>query len=168
MTEKAAALSSDGRNDVSGTPKNSGLGPFDANHLGFANQITLTLDRADGLADSTLHRRVGDQDDGLLAFRRSRLLGVLDDRFQRDLLPGKMGRDLCRSAGDVTRQLDLSGAQFMELRKERYKAWQATDAYRKQLKELGEGGRDREEIDGFLFEFAAEEYLSADPEAVKD
>ena len=71
-------------------------------------------------------------------------------------------------AGDVTRQLDLSGAQFMELRKERYKAWQATDAYRKQLKELGEGGRDRDEIDGFLFEFAAEEYLSADPEAVKD
>lgn len=71
-------------------------------------------------------------------------------------------------AGDVTRQIDLSGAQFMELRKERFKAWQATDAYRKQLKELSEGGRDREGIDGFLFEFAAEEYLSSDPGAAKD
>lgn len=71
-------------------------------------------------------------------------------------------------AGDVARQLDLSGEQFVDMRKERFKAWQGTDAYKQQLKELGEGGRDRQGIDDFLFEFAAEEYLSNDPGATKD
>lgn len=72
--------------------------------------------------------------------------------------------------GEVTRRLDLSGEQFMELRKQRFEAFRRTDAYRRHIAELGKGGsaRDASETDGFLFEFAAEEYLSADPEATGD
>jgi hypothetical protein len=63
-------------------------------------------------------------------------------------------------AGDVVRELDLTDKQFTELRRERFKAYQQTEAYKKQLaesrKQLGERAED------FLYQYHAEEYLSAE------
>jgi hypothetical protein len=65
--------------------------------------------------------------------------------------------------GEVTRRLDLRAEQFMELRKERFKAYRKTDEYKKQLADTAKTlGAERAE--DFLFEFDSERYLSLDPE----
>lgn len=72
--------------------------------------------------------------------------------------------------GEVTRQLDLRADQFMELRKQRFKAYQQTDEYKQQLAQTvkqfgGEKAKDVAQAEDFLFEFYAERYLSIDPDA---
>lgn len=65
--------------------------------------------------------------------------------------------------GQVLRQLELDDRQFTELRRERFKAFQKTEEYRKQYAESKKTlGKDAED---FLYQFHAEEYLSLDPEA---
>lgn len=69
--------------------------------------------------------------------------------------------------GAVARRLDLRADQFMELRKARFKAYQQTDEYKKELadsvKQLG-----AKRAEEFLFEFSSERYLSIDPDAAGD
>ena len=68
--------------------------------------------------------------------------------------------------GEVSKSLDLSADQFTELRRERFRAFQKTEEYRtelaKMLKEDGDEA-DRERTIQFMYEFYAEQYLSAEP-----
>ncbi len=65
--------------------------------------------------------------------------------------------------GEVTRRLDLSDEQFMELRRERFEAFKKTKTYQDEIaktrKRLGDNA------DDFMFGFYSEQYLSEDPEA---
>lgn len=68
--------------------------------------------------------------------------------------------------GEVRKSLDLSAEQFTELRKERFRAFQRTPEFQKQLaKMLADDGKDadREQTIDFMYQFYAEEYLSAEP-----
>jgi len=60
--------------------------------------------------------------------------------------------------GEVRKQLELSAAQFIELRKERFKAFQKTAAYRESLAQLRENADDPDErrIVQFIVGFDAE------------
>jgi hypothetical protein len=65
--------------------------------------------------------------------------------------------------GEVTRQLDLTDKQFMELRRERFEAFKKTKTYKDEIaktrKQLGSNAED------FMFSFYSEQYLSEEPEA---
>ena len=68
--------------------------------------------------------------------------------------------------GEVRKSLDLSADQFTELRKERFREFQKTAEFQKQLaKMLAEDGdeADRERTIEFMYQFYAEQYLSAEP-----
>lgn len=66
-------------------------------------------------------------------------------------------------AGTVVRDVELTEAQFNDLRREKFEAFKKTELYRKQYEEsVGKLGKNTED---FLYSFYAEEYLSADLEA---
>jgi len=68
-------------------------------------------------------------------------------------------------AGEVLRRLDLDAEQYTALRKERFEAYKQTAAYREQVGRLK--GKDAAFREDFLYQFATEEYLSADPALAK-
>jgi hypothetical protein len=66
-------------------------------------------------------------------------------------------------AGTVVRDVELTEAQFNDLRREKFEAFKKTELYRKQYEaSVGQLGKDTE---NFLYQFYAEQYLSADAEA---
>jgi hypothetical protein len=64
--------------------------------------------------------------------------------------------------GVVKERLELDAKAYMELRRERFKAFQKTDTYKKALAETRGDGMDDKQVIQFLFEFYSEEYMSAD------
>lgn len=67
--------------------------------------------------------------------------------------------------GRVVQRTNLAGADFIDYRKKQFAAFRKTDAFKAQLKALlkdAKGAEEEEQVIAFLFDIAAEQYLSHD------